>query len=85
MAERQMREKAGPGKTHPPPMAAEQFLESPEFRRFRTGMKRLLTVPKEKLDRLVENAKADSPRAGNPNAPGRKRFHVEKESQPQEE
>ena len=72
MSERQICEKAGPGETHLPPMTPERFLESPEFRKFRTGMKQLLKVPKARLDRLVEDAKADSPRAGNPNAPGRK-------------
>lgn len=36
-------------------------------------MKRLLKVPKSELDHRVRTAKAKSPRAGNPNAPGRKR------------
>ena len=73
MGERQIREKAGPGETHPPPLSAEKFTASLEFRKFRTGMKQLLKVPKAKLDRLVEDARADSPRMGDPNAPGRKR------------
>jgi hypothetical protein len=73
MVERQIREKAGSGETHPPPLTPQRFIESPEFRRFRTGMKQLLKVPKARLDRLVEDARADSPRMGDANAPGRKR------------
>ena len=73
MAERQMHEKAGPGTTHPPPLRARQFEKTPEFEQLRVGMRLLLSVPKARLDRLIEDAKADSPRFGNPNAPGRKR------------
>ena len=73
MVERKIREKAGPGGTHPPPLTAKQFEKTPEFGRLKSGMRLLLAVPKAKLDRLVQDAKADSPRAGNPNAPGRKR------------
>jgi hypothetical protein len=62
-----------PGQTHSPPMTAEQFEKSPEFRRFRTGMKRILTVSKANLDRRVQEAKLNSDRIYNPNAPGRKR------------
>ena len=74
MAERQVcKETLGPGETHPPPLSVREFLDSPEFRRFRTGMKKLLKVPKAELDHRVRTAKKLSPRAGNPNAPGRKR------------
>ena len=71
MVERQTHE-TGPGETHPPPLTAEQFEGTPEFRNFRGIMRRLLTLPKAKLDRKVKDAKKRSPRVGNPNAPGRK-------------
>ena len=73
MGERKIREKAGPGETHPPPLTPKQFVATPEFERLKAGMRLILSVPKATLDRLVENAKADSPRMGDPNAPGRKR------------
>jgi hypothetical protein len=38
-------------------MSAEQFENSPEFRRFREGMKKFLKVNKAGLDRRVEHAK----------------------------
>jgi hypothetical protein len=57
-----------------PPLTAEQFEASPEFRRFRGIMRKLLKVPKTELDHRVRTAKEQSPRAGNPNAPGRKRI-----------
>jgi len=66
------KETEGAGETQPPPLSDEAFVTTPEFRRFRTGMKRLLKVPKSELDHRVRTAKAKSPRAGNPNAPGRK-------------
>ena len=71
--ERQIREETGPGETHPPHLNVREFLDSPEFRRFRVGMKSLLKVPKSELDHRVRTAREASPRAGNPNAPGRKR------------
>jgi hypothetical protein len=55
-----------------PPLTAEGFEAQPEFQHFKTVMKRLLAVPKSALDRKVRQAKKRSPRAGNPNAPGRK-------------
>jgi hypothetical protein len=55
-----------------PPLSAEQFRATPEFRRFKGIMKRLLAVPKAELDRKVKHAKKKSPRVNNPNAPGRK-------------
>lgn len=60
----------------PPPLTAEEFEAQPEFQHFKTVMKRLLAVPKSALDRRVRRAKRRSPRAGNPNAPGRKKRHL---------
>ena len=60
------------GETHPPPLTSEQFKVSPEFRKFKGFMRKLLKVPKSELDHRVRTAKETSPRAGNPNAPGRK-------------
>jgi hypothetical protein len=60
------------GETHPPPLTAEQFKASPEFKRFKSHMRTLLKVAKAELDHRVRTAKEQSPRAGNPNAPGRK-------------
>ena len=75
MVEEQIcKENKGPGETHPPPLSAREFLDSPEFRRFRTGMKKLLKVSKTELDRRMEHAIQISPRTGNPRAPGRKRL-----------
>lgn len=72
MAERHETEETSAGETHPPPLTAEQFEASPEFRRFKNGMRKLLKVPKSELDDRVRLARERSPRAGNPNAPGRK-------------
>jgi hypothetical protein len=36
-------------------------------------MRKLIAVPKAELDELVKASKDESPRKGNPNAPGRKR------------
>jgi hypothetical protein len=69
---RQILEETGLGETYPPPLSDEAFVATPEFRRFRSGMKKLLKVPKAELDHRVRTAKRLSPRAGNPNAPGRK-------------
>ena len=60
----------------PPPLTAEEFEAQPEFQHFKTVMRRLLAVPKSALDRKVRRAKKRSPRAGNPNAPGRKAKHL---------
>jgi len=73
MADGQIRKEAGAGTTHPPPMTAERFEATPEFARLRKVMRKLLAVPKAELDHQVRTARAESPRAGNPNAPGRKR------------
>lgn len=66
-------EETGAGQEIRPPLTAEEFEAQPEFAHFKTVMKRLLAVPKSALDRKVRRAKKRSPRAGNPNAPGRKR------------
>ena len=63
----------GQGETNgTPALGVREFLGSPEFRRFRIGMKRLLKVPKSELDQRVLDAKETSLRIGNPNAPGRR-------------
>ena len=59
--------------TQSPPLTGAQFENTPEFRRFKTGMKELLKVSKAELDRRIEQAKQNSPRIGKLNAPGRKR------------
>jgi len=56
-----------------PLLTPEQFRMTPEFRKFKGIMRRLLKVPKADLDAMVKVAKDRSPRAGNPNAAGRKR------------
>ena len=53
-------------------LTPEQFLGTPAFRKFKGIMRRLLKVPKSDLDKMVKVSKERSPRAGNPNAPGRK-------------
>jgi hypothetical protein len=55
------------------PLSPERFKATPEFRRFKGIMRKLLKVSKAELDARVRLAKEQSPRAGNPNAPGRKR------------
>jgi hypothetical protein len=81
MVEGQIRKKTeGARETCPPPLSDEAFVASPEFRRFRSGMKKLLKFPKSELDHRVRTAKAQSPRAGNPNAPGRKKHQTSHEA-----
>ena len=62
------------GEANPPPsgLTAKQFEALPEFRRFKTMMRRLLRTPKHELDRRIKAARIVSPRIGNHNAPGRK-------------
>jgi hypothetical protein len=55
-----------------PTLTREQFRDTPEFRKFKGIMRKILKVPKAELDHRVRTAKALSPRAGNPNAAGRK-------------
>ncbi len=59
-----------PAKTSP--KGSGGFTATPEFARFKDIMRGLLAVPKAELDRMVKTAKEDSPRAGNPRAPGRR-------------
>jgi hypothetical protein len=56
-----------------PPLTPERLRATHEFKKFNGVMRRLLAVPKAALDRKVRNAKKTSPRAGNTNAPGRKK------------
>ena len=56
----------------PPPLRSDRFKATPEFRKFKSGMRRLLKVSKAELDDMVKASKERSPRAGNPNAPGRR-------------
>lgn len=72
MAERHATKAAGTREAERSPLGPEQFRNTPEFRRFRAGMKKLLLVSKGELDMMVAKAKKASPRANNPNAPGRK-------------
>jgi hypothetical protein len=60
-------------KPEAPPLSPKRFTSTPEFRRFKGIMRRLLKVPKAELDEKVRVARETSPRAGNPNAAGRKR------------
>ena len=53
-------------------MTPPSFHSTPEFAHFKQQMKKLLSVPKERVDELVREAKAASPRLDNPNAPCRK-------------
>jgi len=48
------------------------FASTPAFRNFKDVMRRLIQVPKAEVDALVAQAKENSPRNSNPNAPGRK-------------
>lgn len=54
-------------------MKEPPFDSTPEFQHFREVMRGLLSVSKKRLDALVRNAEKESPRKGNPQAPGRKR------------
>jgi hypothetical protein len=54
-------------------MKEPSFDATPEFEQFKSVMRRVITVPKERLDELVQQAKKESPRNGDPAAPGRKR------------
>lgn len=54
-------------------MKAAPFDSTPEFQHFKDVMRKVLAVPKNRLDELVRAAKENSPRNGNPDAPGQKR------------
>jgi hypothetical protein len=53
-------------------MKAAPFDSTPEFQHFREVMRGLLAIPKKRLDELLQKAKEESPRNGDPHAPGRK-------------
>jgi len=55
-------------------MKPAAFESTPEFSHFKAVMRRVLAVPKTELDELVERAQKESPRKGDPHAPGRKRM-----------
>jgi hypothetical protein len=54
-------------------MKAAPFDSTPEFQHFKDVMRGVLAVPKKRLDELVQKAKDNSSRNGDPEAPGRKR------------
>jgi hypothetical protein len=54
-------------------MEPPSFDSTPEFAHFTEQMRKLIAVPKARVDELVKQAKESSPRNGNPHAPGRKR------------
>jgi len=53
-------------------MKEPAFDATPEFEHFTDVMRSILTVPKKRLDELVRDAKENSPRKGDPRAPGQK-------------
>ena len=54
-------------------MKEPAFDKTPEFRHFKDVMQGILSVSKTRLDELVREAKENSPRKGDPHAPGQKR------------
>jgi hypothetical protein len=63
-------------------MKPKEFEQTAEFERFKRGMRRILAVPKKRLDELVKAEKENSPRNGDPNAPGRKRMKSPRKKKP---
>jgi hypothetical protein len=59
-------------------MKATQFEATPKFEHFKKVMREVLAVPKARLDELVRDAKENSPRKGDPNAPGQKQMQRSK-------
>jgi hypothetical protein len=55
-------------------MKAVPFDSTPEFKHFTEVMRGILAVPKKRLDALVAKAKEESPRNGDPHAPGQRRI-----------
>jgi hypothetical protein len=53
-------------------MKAVPFDSTPEFKRFKEVMRGILAVPKKRLDELVQEARENSPRNGDPHSPGQK-------------
>ena len=73
MVERRTSKATGAGEAEErPPLTAAQFEASPEFRKFKSAMRKVLKVSKSELDERVRHAKVTSPRFDNPNAAGRK-------------
>ena len=60
-------------------MKAAPFDSTPEFQHFKDVMRGVLAVPKKRLDELVAKAKEESPRNGDPGAPGKKRVTKKRE------
>jgi uncharacterized tellurite resistance protein B-like protein len=54
-------------------MKAEPLDSTPEFQHFKEVMRGVLSVSKKRLDELVRAARENSPRNGDPYAPGQKR------------
>jgi hypothetical protein len=71
MAEGLPDDKTGTREMHPG-FSRDKFESSPEFAIFKRGMRKLLKVSKAELDEAVRMAKIESPRRGDPMAPGRK-------------
>jgi hypothetical protein len=53
-------------------MKEPAFDATPEFQHFKEVMRGILAVPKKRLDELVKEARENSPRNGDPHAPGQK-------------
>jgi hypothetical protein len=53
-------------------MRPKEFESTPEFEHFKKVMRGVLAVSKKRLDELVEAARKNSPRNGNPHVPGQK-------------
>lgn len=53
-------------------MKEPPFDSTPEFQHFKEVMRGIMKVPKARLNELVREAEKESPRKGNPHAPGRK-------------
>jgi len=63
-------------------MKEAPFDSTPEFQHFKDVMRRVLAVPKTRLDELVREAKENSPRKGDANAPGQKHAKRRKSKKP---
>ena len=61
-------------------MKAAPFDSTPEFQHFKDVMRGVLSVSKKRLDELVRLAKENSPRKGDPHAPGQKRAKQRKKT-----
>ncbi len=61
-------------------MEPPSFDSTPAFAHFTEQMRKLIAVPKARVDELVREAKESSPRKNNPHAPGRKRSKRRKQS-----